>query len=283
MRAVARESSSIPLPTGEQTTAGSEKSAWDQKKTIKPRPRTMSRVEIYSPEGLRTDGRRYNELRQFSCTLNTHPVAADGSSYVQMGATKVVCMVRGPREPESRSHTNVDRAYVSVSINIAPYSTTDRNKRARNDRRVQEMSMIIQRTFDQVILGHLHPRTEIAVSIHVLAQDGGMFAACVNATCLALIDAGVPMYNYVSASSAALYDSTALLDPNNLEEQELSFATVGVVGKSEKTCMLLLENRLPLDRTEPVLALAIAGCHSLQDQMDRQVRKHGKHRLEKRS
>lgn len=241
----------------------------------------MSRFEIYSPEGLRTDGRRWNELRQFNCQINTHPKSSDGSSYVEQGATKVICTVKGPHEPEVRSHLLTDRAYISVNISVSPFSTTDRKKRGRNDKRVQEMNSILQRTFEEAVIGHLNPRTEISINLHVLAQDGGMFPTCVNATTLALIDAGIPMYDYVSACSSAIYDVNPLLDPNTLEESDLSFLTIGIIGKSEKISMLLLENRMPLDRVESVLALSISGCHSIRDQMDRQVRSHGKERIEK--
>ena len=130
----------------------------------------MSRLELYSPEGLRVDGRRWNELRNFSCGLNTHPDSGDGSSFVEQGSTKVICTVQGPKEPELRSHANIDRAFLSVNITISPFSTIERKKRLRNDRRLQEAAMIIQRSFQQAIMGHLHARTEIVISLVVLAR-----------------------------------------------------------------------------------------------------------------
>ncbi|ANB12450.1 Ski6p [Sugiyamaella lignohabitans] len=179
---------------------------------------------------------------------------------------------------------NLDSTFLSVNISVSPFSTVDRKKRPRNDRRIQECAMSIQRTFQEAIMGHLHSRTEIVISLHVLAQDGGFFAACINATSLALIDAGVPMYDYVSACSTALYDSISpLLDPNNAEESDLPFLTVATIGKTEKVSMLLLESKVPLDRLESLIAVTISGCHSLRDQMDRQVRKHGHLRITKRS
>jgi exosome complex component RRP41 len=242
----------------------------------------MSRYEIYSPEGLRIDGRRWNELRQFKCQINTHPNAVDGSSYVELGATKVICLVRGPQEPESKLHSHSDKAYVSVSVNVSPFSTIDRNKRLRNDRRIQELQLNLQRTFQEAILDHLHPRTEISITLHILTQDGGLTPACVNATTLALTDAGIPLYDYVCSCSTAIYDTTPLLDPNNMEESDLSSLTVAVIGESDKILMMLLENRMALDRIEPVVALTLSGCHSIRDQMDREIRKHGKERLAKK-
>lgn len=141
--------------------------------------------------------------------------------------------------------------------------------------------MIIERTFKEAILVHIHPRTEIVISLNVISQDGGVFAACINAATLALIDAGIPMYDYVSACAAAIYENSPLLDPNHPEETDLSFVTVAVLGKSEKISSLLLENKLPVERLEAVLALSISGCHSIRDIMDKQIRKHAKSRQEK--
>lgn len=243
----------------------------------------MSRLELYSPEGLRSDGRRYNELRNFECAINTHPTSADGSSYVQQGETKVMCLVSGPQEPESRARTNKDRATLTVGVNISPFASTERRKRQKNDRRLQELGLSLQRAFQEAVLDHLHPRTEIVVHLNVIAQDGGMVGACFNAMSLALIDAGIPMYNYVSGCGVAVYDTVPLLDPNQAEESDLSFLTAAVIGKSDKVASLLLENKLPMARLENALGLAIAGCHSIRDMMDREVRRHGKERALKTS
>lgn len=197
---------------------------------------------------------------------------------MEQGATKVVCTINGPQEPE-RGHTKVDQVYLTVTINVAPFSSIDRRKRMRNDRRIQELQTVVQQTFQEAILGHLHPRTEIIISLNVLAQDGGFFAACINATSLALVDAGIPLYDYVSACSCALYDTTPLLDPNHSEESDLSSMTVALVGKSHSVSTMLLEERIALDRLEAILTISIAGCHSLRDQMDSVVKKHGRRRL----
>jgi exosome complex component RRP41 len=168
-------------------------------------------------------------------------------------------------------------------VNISPFAGTERRKRQRNDRRLQELGLLLQRTFQQAILDHLHPRTEIVAHLNVIAQDGGMVGACFNALTLALIDAGVPMYNYVSACGVAVYDTTPLLDPNHAEESDLSFLSIAVIGDSDKVASLLLENKLPMARLEAAMGLAIGGCHSIRGIMDREVRRHGRERVLKTS
>lgn len=241
----------------------------------------MSRLELYSPEGLRIDGRRWNELRRFDCRINTHPNSSDGSSYIEQGNTKIICMVQGPMEPTLKSQSNNTKATIEVNISITNFSTFERKKRQKNEKRIIELKATLERTFEQSVMCKLYPRTTIQINLHVLAQDGGLLAGMTNAITLALIDAGISMYDYVSAINVGLHDQTPLLDLNTLEENDMSTLTIGVIGKSEKLALLLLEDKMPLDRLESTLAIGIAGGHRIRDLMDNEVRKHGNMRSSK--
>lgn len=241
----------------------------------------MSRMELYSPEGLRVDGRRWNELRRFECKINTHPNSSDGSSYVEQGNTKVMCMVQGPMEPSQRSQVLQNQAALEVNIKIASFSTIVRKKKNSKEKRIIELKTTLERTFEQSIMSHLYPKTLIEINVQVLAQDGGLLSAITNAITLALIDAGIAMYDYVSAINVGIHDRTPLLDLNTLEENDMSCLSIGVVGQSEKLAMLLLEDRMPMDKLESVLGIAIAGGHRIRELMDKEVRSHGTLRLAK--
>ncbi|SCV99624.1 LAFE_0A07294g1_1 [Lachancea fermentati] len=244
----------------------------------------MSRLEVYSPEGLRLDGRRWNELRRFQCSINTHANAADGSSYLEQGNNKIITLISGPQEPKLRSQMNVNRATLAITVNITKFSKMERSKSShKNERRVLEMQTSLARTFEKNVMLHLYPRTSIDVQVHVLQQDGGLMGSLINGITLALIDAGIAMYDYISGVTVGLYDTTPLLDLNSLEENAMSSVTLGVVGKSEKLSLLLVEDKVPLDRLESVLAIGIAGSHRIRELMDEELRKHGKKRLQNAS
>lgn len=59
--------------------------------------------ECITPEGLRVDGRRCDELRKIRCKLGILSSRADGSAYFEQGNTKVIATVYGPREVLSHS------------------------------------------------------------------------------------------------------------------------------------------------------------------------------------
>ena len=119
----------------------------------------------------------------------------------------------------------------------------------------------------------------------MLSQDGALLAACINATTLALIDAGIPMADYVTACTAGL-GADPLLDLNAQEELELPFLTVGTVGAGradgggEKVSVLVMETRVEVGRLESMLAVGVDGCKQVKEVLDRVVRRYGKKALQ---
>src|ERR1700759_4549395 len=94
----------------------------------------------YALSLLRLDGRRWNELRRIHAQISTQ-AAADGSAYLEMGNTKVICTVTGPQEfrrtGADAQGAGGEEARVEVDINIAGFSAVDRRRKAgRGDRYV---------------------------------------------------------------------------------------------------------------------------------------------------
>ena len=88
----------------------------------------------YSLALLRLDGRRWNELRRINAQISTQ-AAADGSSYLEMGNTKVICTVIGPAEGRKPGGAGAgDNAEIRVEIGIAGFSGVDRKKRGKGDK-----------------------------------------------------------------------------------------------------------------------------------------------------
>jgi exosome complex component RRP41 len=146
------------------------------------------------------------------------------------------------------------------------------------------MQTTISDAFASAIFTHLYPHSTISITLHILSQDGSLLAACINATTLALIDAGIPMRDYVvacTAGSTSSYSSNdekadPLLDLNGLEEQELPFLTVATLGASDRVCVLVMETRVQVGRLEGMLAVGVDGCKQVRSILDGVVRRQGK-------
>jgi exosome complex component RRP41 len=151
-------------------------------------------------------------------------------------------------------------------------------------RRISELEATISRAFAANLHTHLFPHSTITISLHILSQDGSLLAALINATTLALIDAGIPMTGYIAACTAgststyAASDDTAdpILDLNNQEEQELPFITVATLGDSDLVSVLVCESRVQASRLEGMLVVGVDGCKTVRQELDKVVKEKGR-------
>uniref|UniRef100_A0A452V5F0 Exosome component 4 n=1 Tax=Ursus maritimus TaxID=29073 RepID=A0A452V5F0_URSMA len=137
------------------------------------------------------------------------------------------------------------------------------------------MGLQLRQTFEAAILTQLHPRSQIDIYVQVLQADGGTYAACVNAARLAVLDAGIPMRDFVCACSAGFVDSTALADLSHVEEAaggpQLALALLPASGQ---IALLEMDARLHEDHLEQVLEAAARAARDVHTLLDRVVRQH---------
>ena len=237
----------------------------------------MAGYELLSDQNLRMDGRKSDELRRIQCKMGVFG-QADGSAYIEQGNTKVLAAVYGPHEvsrgPRAKP-ANQEAVIINCQYSMAVFSTGERKRRPRGDRKSQEMSMHLRQTFEAAVKTELYPRSQIDIFVEVLQADGGNYCACVNAATLALIDAGIPMRDYVSACTASLVNDIPLVDINSLESTtggpEL---TVAVLPKTGEIVLLEMSQRFHMDHLEKVMDVALEGCQNIYTILDKEVRRH---------
>lgn len=138
------------------------------------------------------------------------------------------------------------------------------------------ISSYIEDTFAQVIQTNLFQKSQIDISVHILQADGGVLAACINATTLALVHAGIPMVDFVTSCSVGFLDHTVLLDLNHAEETaggpELS---ITLLPKSSKILTLKMagsSTRVNETLLAQLLQEATLGCQRVHKALDTKVR-----------
>jgi exosome complex component RRP41 len=233
----------------------------------------MPKLELLSPEQLRIDGRRPREPRRFRCRVgwqtsssSVSGAACDGSAYVEMGNTKVLVTVSGPHEVASAQQARASdaAAFVVCDVAMAPFATGERKKRAKGDRRLQEYALLIQDTLEATIQLHLFPRSQIDVAVHVMQADGGILPAAINAASLAVLDAGIAVYDLVTACAAGLIDGEPILDLNYPEETaNVPVIPLAIHPATGKVVTVVMHARMPFDFLDPTMALAVDGCHQI--------------------
>ncbi|XP_053250995.1 exosome complex component RRP41 [Podarcis raffonei] len=235
----------------------------------------MAGLELLSEQGYRVDGRRAGELRQIRARLGVF-AQADGSAYLEQGNTKALAVVYGPHEMRgSRGKALPDQALLNCQFSLATFSTGERKRRPHGDRQAGEMSLQLKQTFDAAILTQLYPRSQIDIYVQILQADGGNYCASVNAATLAVIDAGIPMRDYVCAISAGFLEDTPLADLNYVEEAaggpQMALA---LMPKSEQIALLEMNARLHEDHLERIMEAASKACKDVYAVLDQVVREH---------
>lgn len=138
---------------------------------------------------------------------------------------------------------------------------------------MQEVGAAIRQTFEPVIMTQLYPRSEIFINVQVLSADGGILPTAINATTLALIDAGISLLDYVTSVSIGLHLTQPLLDLSAPEEADLPTLVVASLPASGKITLAQMETRLHVDRFEEMLLLGTEACAVLKDEMEGVVKR----------
>ncbi len=172
---------------------------------------------LISPEGLRLDGRRPDELRPIELKVGVLK-QADGSASIKQGKTYIIAAAYGPRELHPKHLTLNDRAYLRVVYRMATFSVPDR-KRPAPSRREREISMVIANALKPSLFLEEFPRTVVDVFIQVIQADGGTRCAAINAASLALADAGIPMRCLVPSVAVGKADGVLIVDLGDEEDK----------------------------------------------------------------
>uniref|UniRef100_A0A8D1KKN2 Exoribonuclease phosphorolytic domain-containing protein n=1 Tax=Sus scrofa TaxID=9823 RepID=A0A8D1KKN2_PIG len=132
------------------------------------------------------------------------------SCAVSPGDTSVLAGVYGPAEVKVRKEI----------FNKATLEVILRPKIGLPGVAEKSRERLIRNTCEAVVLGALHPRTSITVVLQVISDAGSLLACCLNAACMALVDAGVPMRALFCGVTCALdSDGTLMLDPTAKQEK----------------------------------------------------------------
>ena len=226
---------------------------------------------LLSPEGLRIDGRRLDELRPIRIQVGTlHN--ADGSAFVEWGQNKVMAAVYGPREVHPRHLQQNNKAVIQCKYNMAAFSVDER-KRPGLDRRSQEISKVIGEAFESVVFAEEYPRTSIDIYIEVLQANAGTRCAGLVAASMALADAGIPMVDLLPAVAVGKVAGKIALDlkkeEDNFGEADLPMA---LVPQSGRLVLLQMEGHMSEPELSQALDMGVQGCREIYEKMKQALR-----------
>lgn len=212
--------------------------------------------------GIRVDGRRWNELRPIRMEVGVLD-KADGSAYIEHGKNKILVAVYGPREAHPKHIALPDRATIKCRYHMAPFSVEERKSPAPSRREI-EISKVIREALEPAILSEYYPRTSIDIFIEVLQSDGGSRCAGINGASLALADAGIPMRDLVAACAVGKIAGQLALDLSDIEDK-LGEADMPVayMPAYDSVTLLQMDGSFTHDEFAAGLELAVENCKKI--------------------
>jgi exosome complex component RRP41 len=220
--------------------------------------------KLIDKKGIRTDGRKADELRPLKLQVGVLP-NADGSAYIEHGKNKILAAAFGPREVHPKHLAQADRMVLRCRYHMAPFSVQERKSPAPSRREV-ELSKVIKESLEPALFLELYPRTGVDVYVEVLQADGGTRCAAITAAALAIADAGVPMRDLVVGCAAGKIDDTVVLDLYDAEDK-LGAADVPVAYMPNLNAITLLQmdGLLTTDEFEKAINMAMDGCRKIYE------------------
>ena len=216
-------------------------------------------MDVYNEfTGLRQDGRRPNEMRIIDAKIGTIP-GCTGSSHFKMGQTEVIAQVFGPSGGKGG-----DLAEVNISLEFAEFAKAPHSTDTARTQRSRESELIIKQTFEEAIRRETYPNSRSDISITIIQDDGGCLSAAINAATLALIDAGIPMFDFVVSLSSAFIADQVFLDTGRSESSaRFPVLELAIFPSTSEIISMNMTARITPENSKKLTELALDGCLKL--------------------
>ena len=212
----------------------------------------------------RIDGRKWDELRPIFASVGVLN-KADGSAMFRLGNTVAVAGVYGPRKVYPKHEEEAERAILRTKYNMAAFATSERG-RPGTSRRSIEISMVTRNALMPIMFLDEFPRTAIDVHIEVLQADASTRCVGINAACLALADAGLPMKDFVASCSAGKVGDKVVLDIAGKEDTEGELdLPVAYYQKKKQITLLQMDGITTGKEAREIIALAAKGAEKIYE------------------
>ncbi|XP_020694973.1 exosome complex component RRP41-like isoform X1 [Dendrobium catenatum] len=228
--------------------------------SLERRHQQQKRTDFQEVDWARSDGRNFHQCRP--AFLRTGAASsASGSAYAEFGSTKVIVSVFGPRESKKAMlYSDVGR--LNCHVTYTTFSTPIRGQGFEH----KEYSSMLHKALEGAIMLETFPKTTVDIFALVLESGGGDLPVIISCASLAIADAGIMMYDLVSAVSLSCFGKNMVIDPTSEEEacQDGSLMITYMPSRNEVT-QFTLTGEWPTARINEAMELCLDACSKLAD------------------
>ncbi|XP_072170650.1 exosome complex component RRP46-like [Diadema setosum] len=198
----------------------------------------------------------------------------DGSAVFTQGDTSVMAAVYGPGDVRP-SKALMDKATVSVVY---------KPKVGLAGVREKALERMIRNSCETVILTTLFPRSSVDIIVQEVQDAGALLACSINAACLAMINAGIPMKCTVAASCCMMgKDGDFLADPTKQQLKDAECVlTAAVDSGAHNLVASTMQGSCSVEQYHKLVGMVQKACEKVFDfyreAMERTLSKSGTNR-----
>ncbi|KAL1833561.1 hypothetical protein DCAR_0103656 [Daucus carota subsp. sativus] len=228
-----------------------------------PKIQKQKRAPVFSDvDWVRPDGRAFHQCRP--AFLRTGAVnSASGSAYAEFGNTKVIVSVFGPRESKKAMKYS-DTGRLNCNVSYTTFATPTRGQGSDG----KEISAKLHKALEGAIILDTFPKTTVDVFALVLESGGSDLPVVISCASLALADAGIMLYDLISAVSVSCLGKSLVIDPVLEEEsyQEAGLMITCMASRSEIT-QLAISGEWSTPKVHEAMELCLNACSKLGEIM----------------
>jgi len=163
------------------------------------------------------EGRNNNQLRNTNIQLGIVKDAT-GSAYIDLGNTKIIASVYGPRKQERKEFKDSSSLYVDLRFSSFARNVRKETRQYKNAEETSLSTQIRDALTNSVII---EPKFAVDVHIMVLEDDGAVKSCAITCASAALVSAGIGMKDITIGASAGVCNNNIYVDPTREEQEEL--------------------------------------------------------------
>ena len=201
----------MPPPADSRRICGPEESA-----PYVPAASAAPDQNVLREDSSRRDGRVMDAIRPMFLQCGTVSQAS-GSAYLEVGRTKVLCSVHGPRDTVRRREFQL-MGQISAEVKFAPFAC-QRRRGHQQDSEESGMSRIVTQALEGAVCLEKFPKAKVDVHVMILEDGGSVLASAITAASVALADATIEMVDMVAGISVAFNSTLTLVDTDSAEEE----------------------------------------------------------------
>jgi exosome complex component MTR3 len=176
----------------------------------------------------------------------------------------VLCGVYGPRTVTDEF---IEQGRINCDVKMTSFATRDRTDLSK------EWSLYLKEALESSVMLDKFPKSVVDIFVLVLENDGSALSASITCASLALANAGVELFSFVSSCSTCEVNSELVIDPTLSEEKASNGSiTLSMMTPLKEITHMTQTGVFQSKKLTESIEICVDGCAKVHDSMKHALR-----------